>query len=524
MKISLAIAHTPWVPERVRSMDRLRQALRHSSPSPLFEQYEFTERSPNWVWSALMWEWSVGTDADWCLFLQDDVIAAPNFWPALRAMLEALPNSAHVVGLEVAHPAAPALAEEGYRFFTTTDALVGVGYAIRGCTLTEFLGWRAQRLKAGAIEAITEDTLLGLFCACREIRIWHPLPTIIDHDVSIESSYGNDTHPNRRPLVRWDSHSECPLEHAQNWRQGPPPAHLGRFYESTPNLAATYVKDWTTEKHDALVRDNGYSFLRSLSRKRALRLPEPTARVCIATRSRAFCHEEHKATIANLVGMPDVYVDARFSVDRVQTRSSDVVKASSILVSDFLSQTDGTHLFFVDSDVSFSAEMLRGMLATGKDFVAAPYPAREGINWKRAAKSPPELAEAFAYHYRLHLLDDDTVAIEADGTVEVKHMPLGACLVSRSCLQQMTDYYGGKDSRLMFRDRTAGAVRMTVALFMLLLDDGELWSEDFSFCERWRMVGGKVWMYLGDGAPATHHGDHAFRGRIEAFGVRRLDE
>jgi hypothetical protein len=73
----------------------------------------FTERVPNPVWSEAMWRWSAETTAEWCLFLQDDASVAPNFWPILRAILNALPEDADVLGLQITHPACPNLAEEG---------------------------------------------------------------------------------------------------------------------------------------------------------------------------------------------------------------------------------------------------------------------------------------------------------------------------------------------------------------------------------------------------------------------------
>jgi hypothetical protein len=90
-------------------MNRLRDALgvcdMNTAPPELVAYTELTDRAPNAVWSESMWTWGVTRNADWFLTLQDDASVAPNFWPILRAILEALPGGAEVLGLQVTHPA-----------------------------------------------------------------------------------------------------------------------------------------------------------------------------------------------------------------------------------------------------------------------------------------------------------------------------------------------------------------------------------------------------------------------------------
>jgi hypothetical protein len=75
---------------------------------------------------------------------------------------------------------------------------------------------------------------------------------------------------------------------------------------------------------------------------------------------------------------------------------------------------------------------------------------------------------------------------------------------------------------LTFLDCYEGRAIPTVALFQLSIVAGELLSEDRSFCGRWRALEEPIYMYLGRGSPVTHHGEYAFRGHPEAFGIRHL--
>jgi hypothetical protein len=225
----LAIPHTPWVPARVESFDRLGAQLGFG---PTEHEYirslaTYTVREPNWSWSGRMWVEAYDTSPaapSHFLQLQDDVIVGADFWPDLHDIVSACPDE--IIGLETAHPVARILGECGEPWCTTSDGLIGVGYVIPMPLLGEFLRWRGG-LPAGAIESISEDTLIDVFCIDTGRKVWHPIPTIIDHDVSIASTYGNDRHGHRRPVM--STVQGCKANHSR-WKVPKEVWHLGSFY------------------------------------------------------------------------------------------------------------------------------------------------------------------------------------------------------------------------------------------------------------------------------------------------------
>jgi hypothetical protein len=65
---------------------------------------------------------------------------------------------------------------------------------------------------------LSEDTMLGLWCAVTRRKVYHPIPTPIDHDTSIPSTYGNDEHHYRKPLVTWrDAPAGARLDDSNWW-------------------------------------------------------------------------------------------------------------------------------------------------------------------------------------------------------------------------------------------------------------------------------------------------------------------
>lgn len=214
MKYALAIPHTPWIRHRVDSLDRLLVSLSRSTKSSSDEVRFFTDREPNHVWSQKLWQWGHDTGADYLVQLQDDALVAPCFWGALDAMLTVVPDK--VIGLHAVHPAAREAERAGFRWHRA-NWLYGVGYVIPKAILGELVAVRAT---ASHAELINEDEFIGRFCAYTKRDVWCPIPTIIDHDITHESTYGNDDHTHRRPAVTWRGYSEGELTDPAFWITG----------------------------------------------------------------------------------------------------------------------------------------------------------------------------------------------------------------------------------------------------------------------------------------------------------------
>jgi hypothetical protein len=556
--ISLAISHTPWIPARVESMKALRGMLGITAMAmhrAILDGYrEFTDRVANPVWSEAMWRWAAQTASQWCLFLQDDTRVAPRFWAILEALLGALPEDADVVGLQFTHPAAQSMAEEGVRLCTTTDALIGVAYVVRRRALREFLAWRATQLNPGwnipGPRFLSEDTMLGLWCAVTGRKIYHPIPTPIDHDTSIASTYGNDEHHYRRPGVTWEHVGTQPIEMAEWWKLGSMTIpHLGRFYPTSPEMARGHVKGFTLEAYARLKADDGGPYLMGLKyRVLAKAYKAPKYQLFLATPHRTDgVRPEYAQSVFTLQRMLGLDVHHEMSLD-VRQEHQDLVRVRSRMLR-LAYESGASHLLFADGDNAWPPEAVIGMLHTGKDFVQCPYLRRDGKGYtirptekdRRAGRTAPE-------------------DIQPDNTIEVEGTGLGLTLISRACMQRMIEHYGERDQKRVDLEQLAQALQRadtplvealiaealeellewraghmgmftfdlvdgqlypTVNLFQLLVRDRVQLSEDTSFATRWRDLGGKVWLYIGNGSPIAHYGAAKYQGSIEDLGFAR---
>lgn len=217
MKIALCIPHLPGIPKRDVSFLNIMQSLGYvehdddcggepcdhgfcAYPHATTDLRILTDKEPNHVWAAKMRAWFLASGADLCLTLQDDVLVSPAFWGSLRAMAQHLPKGA-ALGLSSVHPMQTEIARQGLRWYQTRAWLVGWAWAMWREDVAEFDAWCSENPER--VARTNEDSMLNEWLIESGRTVWHPVPTIVDHDTSIESTYANDHHVHRRPLVTW---------------------------------------------------------------------------------------------------------------------------------------------------------------------------------------------------------------------------------------------------------------------------------------------------------------------------------
>lgn len=155
-------------------------------------------------------------------------------------------------------------------------------------------------------------------------------------------------------------------------------------------------------------------------------------------------------------------------------------------------------LLFWDADLVAPASQLRtcidGMVRAAEwaDVVAVDYRARGGQH-ELLAKGKRDVVRRATVRLR-----------------EAELVPFGFCLLTRACMQKMTEHYF---PTLHHREEIDGQPALVATLFMLLITaDNVLLEESFSFCHRWRSIGGKVHLYEGEGCELGHLGAAVHRG------------
>lgn len=189
-----------------------------------------------------------------------------------------------------------------------------------------------------------------------------------------------------------------------------------------------------------------------------------------------------------------------------------ITRSRNTLVGQFLQTQPATHLLFIDADIGFEAEQVREMLAFDQDFVAGLYPLKV-IDWSPAATgraASGESLETAPFHY-VGALCTGTELERRGRFVTGIYCGGGFMLLKRKVLERMIEAY--PESRYRSAHAYSNAKgEDNYALFDCMIDKETraYISEDFGFCQKWRDIGGKIW--LDTEGRLTHIGTYPFRG------------
>jgi hypothetical protein len=155
-----------------------------------------------------------------------------------------------------------------------------------------------------------------------------------------------------------------------------------------------------------------------------------------------------------------------------------------------LLESDCTHLLFIDGDIEFKPQAIMALLSCGKEIAVGAYRKKNERN---------EFAISF-------LPDADTIMhqCERSGAVKIARAGTGFMLIHREVFEKLAEAMPG----IAYQDNS----RPMHAFFEHIIRDGLRWSEDYTFCERWRAIGGDIWLH--PGVELGHWGPAPWRGSI----------
>ncbi len=189
-----------------------------------------------------------------------------------------------------------------------------------------------------------------------------------------------------------------------------------------------------------------------------------------------------------------------------------ITRGRNILVSRCLDDPTTTHLLFVDADIGFDAAQVFRMLGFDRDVVAGMYPLKL-LDWQSGLQRAllGEALETAPLRY-VGAPCQGAEAESENGFVAATYAGAGFMLIKRGVFEHMMAAY----PHLRFSAaHVAAAPSLSphqYALFdcMIEPETGVYLSEDYTFCRRWRDLGGKIWLDAQGGL--IHVGQFEFAG------------
>jgi len=193
-----------------------------------------------------------------------------------------------------------------------------------------------------------------------------------------------------------------------------------------------------------------------------------------------------------------------------------VTRSRNQLVATFLDMPKATHLMFIDADISFFPEDVHRMLKFNHEVVAGMYPIKN-YDWTQAKQkmspdmSIEELAETGLHFVGLPCSEKERE--HRNGFITGVYAGCGFMMLRRSCIERMIFAYPQTKYKLAHVYTTSKERSENLyALFDCIIEpETNIYlSEDFTFCRRWRDIGGKIW--LDPKSRLAHHGAFRFQG------------
>jgi hypothetical protein len=157
------------------------------------------------------------------------------------------------------------------------------------------------------------------------------------------------------------------------------------------------------------------------------------------------------------------------------TNESLISRARNTLTAKFLHNKESTHLMFVDADIGWEPWHLLVMLNAQKDVIGGLYPMKSlPVKW---------CVNGF-----------DGAQVSEDGTLqEVSKTGTGFMLIKRDVFEKLNAHPATKP----FINDIGLPVELNPYMktyFDTAVRENRYYSEDWTFCENWRDIGGQVWV------------------------------
>jgi len=198
-----------------------------------------------------------------------------------------------------------------------------------------------------------------------------------------------------------------------------------------------------------------------------------------------------------------------------------VTRARNDCVAYFLTNTQFTHLFWIDADIGYSPEAAYRLLRADRDVVAGVYPLKredwpaEGVPQGTTRARFEELYARYTVNTG-RLGEDVALVIDADGFMKVREAPTGFMCIKRSVFARLIAAYPELQYVPDWPEGSvpSGAVHYRFFDVMVDPESGRYLSEDYGFCRLWEKIGGE--MYVDANSNLTHAGGRLYTGDFGA--------
>lgn len=244
------------------------------------------------------------------------------------------------------------------------------------------------------------------------------------------------------------------------------------------------------------------------------------------------CYVNYVTCLMNTIGLFSRY---GFPLQVEFCRNDSLVsRARNNLVARAMADPETTHIFFIDSDITWNPIDIFKLILADKPLIGGVYPLKN-YQWSKLVKDPQNpfntnivqslLAKKKQSQLAAMVSDEDMIQnnllsyninylqnyLTIDNNLaQVKHLATGFMMIQRNTLDKMMKAFPSTkyvDDVHFLKEHEN---QYAYALFDCGVEDGHYLSEDWLFCHRWTKMGGSIWIDVS--INLTHTGIEDYKG------------
>jgi len=238
------------------------------------------------------------------------------------------------------------------------------------------------------------------------------------------------------------------------------------------------------------------------------------------------CGSDYSMSVFRFINMA-ASLGLQVSIQQLSNESL-ITRARNLLADYFLKETDGTHLMFIDADISFESIDIIKLILRKKEIVGGAYPIKE-INWETILKNKDSIGsvEGLMYSSSSYVVNIPQSSVEKsalsggkieldNGLLEVTGLGTGFVLIKREVFEKMQKYYD--NDWFLYKDKKVHLFFDTA----IEEQTREYLSEDYFFTRRWLHLGEFTW--IDPTVSLIHTGYYRFNGGPLALDTATLEK
>jgi hypothetical protein len=198
------------------------------------------------------------------------------------------------------------------------------------------------------------------------------------------------------------------------------------------------------------------------------------------------------------------------------TFESLISRARNAAVAHFLSNTDNTHIMFIDADIEFNPEDVMKLVFTRKDVICGAYAQK----WLDTSRVKDVVVSGLNLQSSLdictktsvHLIDNH---VDSSKIRKVEYATTGFLLCQRNAFEAMIGKYPERKYRNDIDGYAGAHDELFYDFFPVQInpDTRRFESEDYGFSRLWREIGGEI--YVMTDINLKHHGWFAYPANLQ---------